>query len=297
MSSPPPRREHASSLRSTRLCGAWPRSWPGAPASEHFLSTVAREVASVLKVPGVIVDRYDADGTIVTVGDAFDSRPRWRGRFLGVGTRMPRRPRKPRWRRSSIRTARRESMTSRRYREQLEILRARRDSVPAVRGPIVVNGHRLGRDVRLLAGRDDASRWNGGSPPRLHRARCDGDRELRGARRAGSVGGARPRARRRTGGAAPSRDAGCRKARVQTSCSPPSPKRSPASSTFPSWASTATTPTGPSRRWALPARPASRLARASGSRTQGWPQRSSLPAAPRGSTTIRACRAMPCGQT
>src|SRR4051812_20918740 len=42
-----------------------------APASEQLFSTVAREVASVLDVPGVIVTRYEPDGTAVTVGEAF----------------------------------------------------------------------------------------------------------------------------------------------------------------------------------------------------------------------------------
>jgi len=63
-----------------------------APASEQLFSTVAREVASVLNVPGVIVTRYDADGTALTLGEAF--RPDLAGaeRFLGVGTRTPREP-------------------------------------------------------------------------------------------------------------------------------------------------------------------------------------------------------------
>src|SRR5262249_13215801 len=56
-----------------------------APASEGLFSTVAREVASVLHVPGVIVQRYDADGTVVTLGEAFDSDLAGAGRFLGVG--------------------------------------------------------------------------------------------------------------------------------------------------------------------------------------------------------------------
>jgi signal transduction histidine kinase len=62
------------------------------PASEQLFSTVAREVASILDVPGVIVTRYDADGVALTLGEAF--RPDLAGaeRFLGVGTRMPRDP-------------------------------------------------------------------------------------------------------------------------------------------------------------------------------------------------------------
>jgi signal transduction histidine kinase len=60
-----------------------------APASEQLFSTVAREVASVLDVPGVIVTRYDDDGTALTLGEAF--RPDLAGaeQFLGVGIRMP----------------------------------------------------------------------------------------------------------------------------------------------------------------------------------------------------------------
>ena len=63
-----------------------------APASEQLFSTVAREVASVLDVPGVIVTRYDADGMALTLGEAF--RPDLAGAegFLGVGTRVPRDP-------------------------------------------------------------------------------------------------------------------------------------------------------------------------------------------------------------
>jgi PAS domain S-box-containing protein len=63
-----------------------------APASEELFSTVAREVASVLDAPGVIVTRYDADGTALTLGEAF--RPELAGaeQFLGIGTRTPREP-------------------------------------------------------------------------------------------------------------------------------------------------------------------------------------------------------------
>jgi PAS domain S-box-containing protein len=63
-----------------------------APASEQLFSTVAREVVSVLDVPGVILARYDADGSAVTLGDAF--RPELAGaeRFVGVGARIPREP-------------------------------------------------------------------------------------------------------------------------------------------------------------------------------------------------------------
>src|SRR4051794_24603380 len=60
-----------------------------APASEQLFSTVAREVASVLDVPGVIVTRYEPDGTAVTVGEAFGPHLAGAEQFLGIGTPMP----------------------------------------------------------------------------------------------------------------------------------------------------------------------------------------------------------------
>jgi signal transduction histidine kinase len=60
-----------------------------APASEQLFSTVAREVASVLRVPGVIVTRYEPDGTAVTVGQAFGPELAGAEQFLGIGTPMP----------------------------------------------------------------------------------------------------------------------------------------------------------------------------------------------------------------
>jgi PAS domain S-box-containing protein len=63
-----------------------------APASEQLFSTVAREVASVLDVPGVIVTRYDGDGVALTLGEAFRGELAGAERFIGVGTRMPRDP-------------------------------------------------------------------------------------------------------------------------------------------------------------------------------------------------------------
>ncbi len=60
-----------------------------APASEQLFSTVAREVASVLDVPGVILTRYEPDGTAVTFGEAFGPELEEANRFLGVGTPMP----------------------------------------------------------------------------------------------------------------------------------------------------------------------------------------------------------------
>ena len=60
-----------------------------APASEQLFSIVAREVASVLDVPGVIVTRYEPDGTAVTVGEAFGPDLASAEQFLGIGTPMP----------------------------------------------------------------------------------------------------------------------------------------------------------------------------------------------------------------
>ena len=60
-----------------------------APASERLFSIVAGEVASVLDVPGVIVTRYEPDGTAVTVGAAFGPELAGAGQLLGVGTPMP----------------------------------------------------------------------------------------------------------------------------------------------------------------------------------------------------------------
>jgi GAF domain-containing protein len=59
------------------------------PASEAFFSTVAREVASVLNVPGAIVERFEADGASVSIGAAYDSDLLGAERFLGVGARTP----------------------------------------------------------------------------------------------------------------------------------------------------------------------------------------------------------------
>jgi signal transduction histidine kinase len=60
-----------------------------ARASEELFSMVAREVASVLDVPGVIVTRYEPDGTAVTVGEAFGPDLAGAEQFLGIGTPMP----------------------------------------------------------------------------------------------------------------------------------------------------------------------------------------------------------------
>ena len=60
-----------------------------APASGQLFSTVAREVASVLDVPGVIVTRYEPDGTAVTVGEAFGLDLAGAEQYLDIGTPMP----------------------------------------------------------------------------------------------------------------------------------------------------------------------------------------------------------------
>src|SRR5919106_3755387 len=59
------------------------------PASEELFSAVAREVASVLHVPGVIVTRFEPDGTVVTFGEAFNADLAGGERFFGVGSRTP----------------------------------------------------------------------------------------------------------------------------------------------------------------------------------------------------------------
>ena len=122
-----------------------------APASEQLFSTVAREVASVLDVPGVIVTRYDADGTALTLGEAF--RPDLAGaeQFLGVGHPDATRSWKPHCAGPSTRTAPRESMTSRGCRGRSGISRVAAQLGSGCAGPIVVNGAALGQDVRLLA--------------------------------------------------------------------------------------------------------------------------------------------------
>ena len=59
------------------------------PPAEQLFSIVAREVAAVLDVPGVIVTRYEPDGTAVTVGEAFGPDLGGAEQFLGIGTPMP----------------------------------------------------------------------------------------------------------------------------------------------------------------------------------------------------------------
>lgn len=62
-----------------------------APASEELFPTVAREVATVLDAPGVLVERFETDGA-VTVGVAYDVDLIGAERSFGVGTRMARDP-------------------------------------------------------------------------------------------------------------------------------------------------------------------------------------------------------------
>jgi signal transduction histidine kinase len=62
-----------------------------APASEELFPTVAREVATVLDAPGVLVERFETDGA-VTVGVAYDVDLMGAETSFGVGTRMARDP-------------------------------------------------------------------------------------------------------------------------------------------------------------------------------------------------------------
>ncbi|HEU0246326.1 MAG TPA: GAF domain-containing protein, partial [Gaiellaceae bacterium] len=64
----------------------------GGAAPDQFFSVVAREVAGVLNVPGVIVTRYEADGMAVVFGEAFDSELSGAEAFFGVGSRAPKDP-------------------------------------------------------------------------------------------------------------------------------------------------------------------------------------------------------------
>ena len=59
------------------------------PDSEELFSAVAREVAGVLDVRGVIVDRFEADGSQITLGSAYDLELEGAESFLGVGVRLP----------------------------------------------------------------------------------------------------------------------------------------------------------------------------------------------------------------
>ena len=172
-----------------------------APASEQLFSTVAREVASVLDVPGVIVTRYEPDGTAVTVGEAFGPDLAGAEQFLGIGTPMPPDPGTLTALVFDTHDPARVDDLSTSPGTVGEVARAA-ELGSGCAGPIVVNGAVWGKmcvfsrvGAVLPAGTENRLQ-------RLHRPRCHGDRELRGARRTGSVGGARSRASRRAGGAA-----------------------------------------------------------------------------------------------
>jgi GAF domain-containing protein len=59
------------------------------PESGDLISAVAREVAGVMDVRGVIVERFEADGSHVIVGSAYDPELAGADAFLGVGVRLP----------------------------------------------------------------------------------------------------------------------------------------------------------------------------------------------------------------
>ena len=62
------------------------------PESAALFSAVAREVATVLDVRGVIVDRFEPDGSQVTLGSAYDLELAGADAFLGVGVGLPLHP-------------------------------------------------------------------------------------------------------------------------------------------------------------------------------------------------------------
>jgi hypothetical protein len=62
------------------------------PESDDLFSAVAREVAGVLDVRGVVVDRFEADGSLVIVGSAYHRDLGDAAALLGVGFRMLIRP-------------------------------------------------------------------------------------------------------------------------------------------------------------------------------------------------------------
>jgi signal transduction histidine kinase len=62
------------------------------PESDELFSAVAREVAGVLDVRGIIVDRFEADGSQVTLGSWYDLELTGADAFLGVGVRLPLHP-------------------------------------------------------------------------------------------------------------------------------------------------------------------------------------------------------------
>ena len=145
-------------------CGGWPRMVARAPASEQLFSTVAREVASVLDVPGVIVTRYEPDGTAVTVGEAFGPDLAGAEQFLGIGTPMPPDPGTL----TALVFDTHEPGASRRL-VDISGNSRRGCACGAARFRLCGSNRRqwsrLGQDVRLLAGRNGTSRGNGESPP------------------------------------------------------------------------------------------------------------------------------------
>ncbi len=62
------------------------------PESEDLFSAVAHEVAGVLHVHGVIVDRFEPDGAQVTLGSAYTQELAGAAAFIGVGARLPLQP-------------------------------------------------------------------------------------------------------------------------------------------------------------------------------------------------------------
>ena len=62
------------------------------PQSEELISAVAREVAGVMDVRGVIVERFEADGSQVIVGRAYDGELAGADALLGVGVCFPLHP-------------------------------------------------------------------------------------------------------------------------------------------------------------------------------------------------------------
>ena len=143
-----------------------------------------------MNVPGVIVTRYEPDGTAVTFGEASGPDLGGAERFLGVGASMPPDP-------GSLAAQVRDTQAPARVDDFSalpgtvgELARAARLGSGCA-SPIVVNGTLWGKLCVFSRPGTVLSRGNGGSPLRLRRARCHGDRELRVARRPGSVGCAR----------------------------------------------------------------------------------------------------------
>ena len=178
-----------------------------APPSEQLFSAIAREVASVLDVPGVIVTRFEADGTAVTVGEAFGRDLLGAEQFLGVGTPMPPVPGTLTALVFDTHDPARVDDLSTSPGAVGEVARAARLGSGCA-GPIVVNGTLWGKMcVFSRAG----TVLPAGTENRLHDfvelvATAIANYEARA--RPGSVGGARSRARRRAGGAATGRHAG-----------------------------------------------------------------------------------------